>query len=121
MTIKTLTKILSASALALTFAGCAPDPTMAMRDGGLENSNYEVKRVAVFADDLAYQHRRGIYEIIDKRDGKITESYLKWKYLEDLKEMAQSKSTTFFVAPYDPKLIATMPQTVLPIEFNKAK
>lgn len=67
---KTLTKILGMSVLALTFAGCAPDPTIAMRDGSLENSNYEVKRVAVFTDNLAYQHRRGIYEITDKRDGK---------------------------------------------------
>lgn len=64
---------------------------------------------------------RGIADAQEIISGKITESYLKWKYLEDLKEMAQSKSTTFFVAPYDPKLIATMPQTVLPIEFNKAK
>jgi regulator of protease activity HflC (stomatin/prohibitin superfamily) len=51
--------------------------------------------------------------------GNLTEAYLKWKYLEDLKEMAQSKSTTFFVAPYDPKLIATMPTMVLPIDLPK--
>jgi hypothetical protein len=33
--------------------------------------------------------------------------------------MAQNKGTTFFVAPYDPKLIATMPSMVLPIDVPK--
>jgi len=62
---------------------------------------------------------RGIADAQEIIAGKLTEPYLKWKYLEDLKEMAQNKGTTFFVAPYDPKLIATMPQTVLPVELNK--
>jgi regulator of protease activity HflC (stomatin/prohibitin superfamily) len=64
---------------------------------------------------------RGIADAQSIIAGSLSEAYLKWKYLEDLKEMAQSKSTTFFVAPYDPKLIATMPTPVLPIELPKAE
>jgi len=33
-------------------------------------AKYEVKRVAVFEDDLAYGYKRGIYEIKDKETGK---------------------------------------------------
>ena len=33
-------------------------------------SQYLVKRVEVFEDELAYSHLRGIYEIMDKKTGK---------------------------------------------------
>jgi regulator of protease activity HflC (stomatin/prohibitin superfamily) len=62
---------------------------------------------------------RGIADAQTIIAGSLSDAYLKWKYLEDLKEMTQSKSTTFFVAPYDPKLIATMPTPVIPIDLPK--
>lgn len=62
---------------------------------------------------------KGISDAQEIIAGSLSEAYLKWKYLEDLKGLAESKSTTFFVAPYDPKLIATMPTLVAPIELSK--
>ena len=34
-------------------------------------SRYGVKRVAVFEDSLAYEGKRGIYEITDNKTGKV--------------------------------------------------
>lgn len=54
-------------------AGCGPDPTMQMQTEGagtLSNADWEVTRAAVFKDDLAYNDRRGVYVITDKRTGR---------------------------------------------------
>ncbi|VVB79399.1 Uncharacterised protein [uncultured archaeon] len=67
---RSLTNLIAAGALALSIAGCAPAPTISMQNENFSNGNYEVKRVAVFTDNLAYQSRRGIYEITDKQTGK---------------------------------------------------
>jgi regulator of protease activity HflC (stomatin/prohibitin superfamily) len=64
---------------------------------------------------------RGIADAQDIIAAKLSEPYLEWKYLEDLKVLAESKGTTFFVAPYDPKLIPTMPQPVMPMTMPKAE
>jgi len=36
-----------------------------------QNSRYEIRRVAVFDDDLASDGKRGIYEIIDTQTEKV--------------------------------------------------
>ncbi len=74
--IKNIGKTFALSGLCLTIAGCAPDPTIRMKTEpdsmfSMQNDEkYEVKRVAVFKDNLAYQNRRGIYEITNKKTGK---------------------------------------------------
>jgi len=68
--------ILAVGGLCAALAGCGPKPTMEMNIAntpkpGLEsNSNYSVTRVGVFEDNLAYDGKRGIYEITDNRTGK---------------------------------------------------
>jgi len=64
---------------ALAFLGCSPKPTIEMKiaepapiqkTDSEQVVNYSVTRVAVFGDDLAYGHHRGIYEITDNKTGK---------------------------------------------------
>ncbi len=56
-------------------AGCAPEPTISMQMEAPQhpiysaNARFEVQRVAVFSDDLAYNDRRGIYIIKDTVTG----------------------------------------------------
>lgn len=50
-------------------AGCSPEPTQSL-DTGTNTSRVEVIRIGVFADDLAYGNRRGIYLIKDALTGK---------------------------------------------------
>lgn len=62
-------------ALCLGFAACSPSPTIEMRTENpiqkvQSNSRYSVERVAVFEDNLAYNSRRGIYEITDHKTGQ---------------------------------------------------
>ena len=59
----------------LSLIGCGPKATIKMKDETMINieqasPRYEVKRVAVFKDELAYNEKRGIYEILDKETGK---------------------------------------------------
>lgn len=61
--------------LVLLLAGCGPDPTMRMQTGSMrpvqsEDSRIEVTRIGVFADDIAYGSRRGVYAIVDRKTGK---------------------------------------------------
>jgi len=39
----------------------------------------------------------------------LTLEYLQWKYISNLKELAESKNTTFVITPYDQKLIPMLP------------
>lgn len=72
-----MTNTLSILAVALLLAACGPDPDMKMRKQTMhperptiqENTRFEVARVGVFADDLAYDSRRGIYIITDTETG----------------------------------------------------
>jgi len=74
---KTLNKILSTIAIiaGLGLTGCDSVP-QATIDMQLENKEfnqkpiYSVKRVGVFADNLAYMGKRGIYEITDEKNNK---------------------------------------------------
>ena len=52
--------------------GCRPNATIIMQKKEQLNteSQYNVTRVEVFEDELAYGGKRGIYEIIDQRTGK---------------------------------------------------
>jgi hypothetical protein len=68
------------SGLCLALAGCGSSEQgitipMQIDSGNVQrldsNSRYEVKRAAVFKDNLAYSGKRGIYEIKDKQTGKI--------------------------------------------------
>lgn len=57
----------------LAIASCAPPPTMGMTTDQQEmaaNNDWEVRRVAVFADDLAYENRRGLYLLTEKSTGR---------------------------------------------------
>lgn len=61
--------------LVLILQGCNPTPTIKMQKEAVpkvsaESSGYSVTRVAVFEDDLAYNQRRGIYEIYDNKNRK---------------------------------------------------
>jgi len=84
---KYLRRALTIGGLCLVLAGCdfEPMPTIQMeKEAWVESTNqtgqveryqkqspkYDVKRVAVFDDDLAYNSKRGIYEITDKETGK---------------------------------------------------
>lgn len=60
---------------ALCAAGCVeePDTTLAIKPpvNGIESgSRVEITRIGLFKDDLAYENRRGIYLIKDKKTGK---------------------------------------------------
>jgi hypothetical protein len=73
----TLTKMIGVGLIGLSILGCGPKPTIKMRTeteskemvNSREGSRYSIKRVAVFEDDLAYENKRGIYEIIDNKTG----------------------------------------------------
>ena len=62
--------------LSVMVISCAPDPTLQM--GTIEESKvsqqdterFEILRAEIFEDDLAYNHRRGIYLISDSVTGK---------------------------------------------------
>ncbi len=57
------------TALALTLASCGPTPTDPMPAATSSNGRIRVERISVFADDLAYHDRRGVYVIVDKKTG----------------------------------------------------
>lgn len=67
-------------ALALALTGCGPDPTMRMRDqtkahqveppAVVDINRFDVTRVGVFYDDIAYDERRGVYVIVDRQTGR---------------------------------------------------
>lgn len=67
----------AAGLVALTLVGCGPSPTIQMQRETQQKiemetaSRYEIKRVAVFQDEIAYNEVRGIYELKDKETGKI--------------------------------------------------
>lgn len=71
-----LSKIITAGTLALSIVGCDPEPTIRMKDEGetkvelQTDCKYEIKRVAVFEDNLSYNGKRGVYEVIDKKTGQ---------------------------------------------------
>ena len=56
----------------LAIAACAPPPTMGMttEQQTQANNDWEVRRVATFRDDLAYDSRRGIYVLTEKSTGR---------------------------------------------------
>ena len=59
----------------LGLAGCnSTQPTMNMQKENTQlkktESRYTIKRVGVFEDDLAYENKRGIYEITDEQTKK---------------------------------------------------
>lgn len=62
---------------AALLSACGPDPTMQMGTGpnvdGMTHNVTErisVTRVGVFRDDTAYNSRRSIYVIVDRKTGK---------------------------------------------------
>lgn len=70
----TFRRVFSAGGLGLILSACSPDATIEMKKGegpkAEKTSNYSVTRVAIFEDELAYNNRRGIYEIVDLNTGK---------------------------------------------------
>ncbi len=73
--VRNLGRALAIGGLCVILSGCKPSPTVEMKkesDSQLktESSGYSITRVAVFEDDLAYNERRGIYEITDNNTGK---------------------------------------------------
>lgn len=69
--------MLFAIAAAFALSACGPKPTMPMQDGAIseapafvQSSRFTVTRVGIFADELAYSNRRGIYVIRDKETGR---------------------------------------------------
>ena len=60
----------------LMLSACAPEPTIPMQTEAVPQATFErqsrfsVERVGVFADDLAYGSRRGIYIITDTKTGQ---------------------------------------------------
>lgn len=68
----------AASALTAVLCGCRPDPDMVMKKQSAgaknvtvqDNSRITVTRIGVFADDIAYNGRRGIYILTDANTGK---------------------------------------------------
>jgi hypothetical protein len=77
---KSLTKTFGALGALLIINGCdETNPTIIMETEKKNQTNlvlestqrYDVKRVDVFADDLAYNGKRGIYEIKDRETGKV--------------------------------------------------
>lgn len=54
---------------ALALAGCGPDPTQGMDTPLSSDGRFEIKRVAVVDDGLAYGDRRGIYVLTDTQTG----------------------------------------------------
>lgn len=76
-------RILSVLPLALFLAGCPEiQPTMPLHGAAegigdterplsiRENDRFHVERIGIFADDLAYNHKRGVYLIKDKQTGE---------------------------------------------------
>lgn len=73
---KNKTKLGLAGLVAIALISCEePEPTIKMKTESemseIITSRYSVNRIAVFEDDLAYDGKRGIYEIKDNRTGKI--------------------------------------------------
>lgn len=54
---------------ALTLTACGPDPTMPMPTLQ-SNDRVSIERIGVIKDDTAYQARRGVYVIKDKKTGQ---------------------------------------------------
>lgn len=50
-------------------AGCSPDPTMKMGKLNVSHGRFEIDRIEVFSDELAYDGQRGIYLIKDSKTG----------------------------------------------------
>ena len=72
-----LGKALALGGLCLFLTGCSPEPTTQMiTETGVpaneREEKYSIQRVAVFNDNLAYNEKRGIYEI---RDNKTKRTY----------------------------------------------
>jgi hypothetical protein len=71
-----MNKILLMVAAVVVLAGCGPEPDMIMQkqsgnQPAIQNSNrVTVTRIGVFADDAAYNSRRGIYIITDNKTGQ---------------------------------------------------
>ena len=63
---------------AMLLIGCVPDPDMPMhkktavpnQDVYQQPQRFKVEQVGIFADELAYDNRRGIYIITDTKTGK---------------------------------------------------
>lgn len=77
---KSLAKTFGALGALAIISGCSETiPTIVMQTEQASRTNlvlestqrYDVKRVDVFADDLAYNGKRGIYEIKDRETGKV--------------------------------------------------
>ena len=69
---KKLNKFLLTGALIFSLVNCGgPKKTLDMQTEPnlIEDSRYSIKRVEVFKDDLAYEGKRGIYEITDHKTG----------------------------------------------------
>ncbi len=70
----TLRNILFAGTVALCLTNCKDNTTIKMKTEQdmpetPSGSRYKIVRVGVFADDLAYDKKRGVYEITDTETG----------------------------------------------------
>ena len=65
-----MTRLLAILTLAVGMMGCGPDANITMNDDVKGSNRYKVTRVAVFEDSLAYDRKRGIYEITDRESGR---------------------------------------------------
>lgn len=67
------TKLMIAIGCLLLLCGCGPEPTIEMArvtpQSTEQSPRFQVTRVAVFEDGLAYGGRRGIYVIVDTKTG----------------------------------------------------
>ncbi|MFH1307367.1 MAG: hypothetical protein ABIH72_00770 [archaeon] len=68
-----LRNILIGGALIFSCVACGPAATVEMKKETNpeydKSERYDVQRVGVFQDDLAYHNKRGIYEIRDRKTG----------------------------------------------------
>ena len=63
-------RALALAAVSLLIVGCSPEPDTPMAKVAPQDaSRFSIERVGVIRDDLAYNDRRGIYVIIDRKTG----------------------------------------------------
>lgn len=72
----TVRQILLLILLFVLFVSCSPEPTVQMmketnfKTSENKEQRFQVSRVGIFEDELAYNSRRGIYVISDSLSGK---------------------------------------------------
>ncbi|QBX06614.1 hypothetical protein H1O16_gp201 [Burkholderia phage BcepSaruman] len=63
-------KYIALAVVAFTLAGCGPEPDTPLGGVQYTEGRFQVARVGVFRDELAYGDKRGIYTFVDTKTGK---------------------------------------------------